>query len=184
MSEDRDEQPDHVEAVVRHLAHLRREETRRSTPLQRLFERVTGLLGAPQGASLFLFAIVGWILGNLAARETAGRSFDIFPFPALSLCSTVAAFVFTLLILVTQRRGEQLAERRAQLTLQFAVLTERKVSKLIALVEEQRRDSEHLPSRWDDEANAMSRAAEPEDVLCRMRRIFGDDPLAELSSGR
>jgi uncharacterized membrane protein len=165
---------DHIEKVVRHLAHLRREETRRSPALQRLFERTTHTLGAPLCASVVLVAIAGWIGGNIAARGT-GSALDTFPFPVLSVCSTVAAFIFTILILVTQRRSEQMAERRAQLTLQFAVLTELKVAKLIALIEEQRRDSEHLPSRADDEAAAMSKAAEPEEVLARMREIFDDD---------
>ena len=41
----------------------------------------------------------------------------------------------------------------------------RKVAKLIILAEEQRRDSQHLPSRSDDEATAMSKAAEPEEVF-------------------
>ena len=73
----------------------------------------------------------------------------------------MSAFLVALLILTTQRHEDVLAERRAQLTLQIAVLAEKKIAKVIELLEEQRRDNPMLADRVDAEANSMARAADP-----------------------
>ncbi|WP_267389737.1 hypothetical protein [Sphingomonas sp. GC_Shp_3] len=70
-----------------------------------------------------------------------------------------------LLILTTQRHGEELAESRAQLTLHIAMLSERKIAKVIELLEEQRRDNLMLPSRVDHEAAEMAQASDHEVTL-------------------
>jgi uncharacterized membrane protein len=71
----------------------------------------------------------------------------------------------TVLILTTQRRDDQLAGYREQLTLELAILGEQKSAKTIALLEEMRADSPHLRSRADSEAAAMAVAADPQTVL-------------------
>jgi uncharacterized membrane protein len=69
------------------------------------------------------------------------------------------------LILTTQRRDDQLASYRAQLTIELAILSEQKSAKIISLLEEQRRDHPHLENRADNEAAAMAEAADPQAVL-------------------
>ncbi len=71
----------------------------------------------------------------------------------------------TLFILTTQRRDDQLASYREQLTLELAILSEQKSAKIIALLEEMRRDDPTLKNRIDHEATAMSVAADPQAVL-------------------
>ena len=71
------------------------------------------------------------------------------PFPMIELIATLAALLTTLLILTTQRHEEQADLRRDRLTLQVAVLSEKKVAKIISLLEEQRRDDPLLASRID-----------------------------------
>ena len=73
--------------------------------------------------------------------------------------------LIALLILTTQRHQDQLAERRSQLTLQVAILSERKVAKIIELLEEQRRESPMLASRVDEEAAAMAQPVDPKQAL-------------------
>ena len=75
------------------------------------------------------------------------------------------ALYVTVLILTTQRREDQLAGYREQLTLELAILGEQKSAKIIALLEEMRRDSPHLQNRVDEEAEAMAVAADPQAVL-------------------
>ena len=75
------------------------------------------------------------------------------------------ALYVTLLILTTQRREDQLAGYREQLTLELAILGEQKSAKIIYLLEEMRRDSPALSDRVDAEAAAMSVAADPQAVL-------------------
>ena len=50
------------------------------------------------------------------------------------------ALYVTVLILTTQRRDDQLASYREQLTLELAILGEQKSAKIISLLEELRRD--------------------------------------------
>jgi uncharacterized membrane protein len=69
------------------------------------------------------------------------------------------------LILGTQRRADQLASHREQLTLELAILSEQKSAKIIALLEELRRDHPEVRDRIDPEAHAMSTPADPEAVL-------------------
>ena len=71
----------------------------------------------------------------------------------------------TVLILTTQRRDDQLAAHREQLTLELAIIGEQKSAKIIALLEELRQDSPTLRNRVDHEAAAMSVAADPQAVL-------------------
>ena len=73
--------------------------------------------------------------------------------------------VVALLILSTQQHGEQLAERRAELTLQMAILAERKVAKVIELLEAQRAENPLLETRRDAEAEHLARAADPREAL-------------------
>ena len=63
---------------------------------------------------------------------------------------------------------EELADRRSQLTLQLAIMSERKLAKLISLVEEQRRDNFLLEKREDPEANEL---AKPVDLAASLDRI-------------
>ncbi len=70
----------------------------------------------------------------------------------------------TVLILSTQRRDDELASHREQLTLELAILSEQKAAKIIELLEELRRDDAKLRDRVDLEAVSMSSPADPEAV--------------------
>ncbi len=52
-----------------------------------------------------------------------------------------------MLILTTQRRADELAQHREQLTLELAILSEQKTAKVIELLEEMRRDNPNLRNR-------------------------------------
>jgi uncharacterized membrane protein len=98
-------------------------------------------------------------------RRLAGWSFDSPAFPWLQGAGELAAILITTLVLMSQRRKDELSELREQLTLELAIMTEQKGAKLIALIEEMRRDNPMLVNRVDSEADQMSTAADPETVL-------------------
>ncbi len=85
--------------------------------------------------------------------------------------ASVAALFVTVLILSTQRREDELADRREQLTLRLAILGAQKTAKIIALLEELRRDSSTLHNREDRQARAMSEASGPQSVLDATERL-------------
>jgi uncharacterized membrane protein len=78
---------------------------------------------------------------------------------------SLSALYMTTLILITQRREDELASHREQLILELGILSEQKSAKIIELLEELRRDAPDLRNRVDPEATAMSMAADPQEVL-------------------
>lgn len=151
----------HVEDSVESVAQLHRDHYRRATPLQRFIDTATERLGRPL-APLVLFAAIGAWAGYAAWR--GGGAVDQPAFAWLELAATVAALLISVLILVTQRREDQLADRRAQLTLELALLADRKSAKIIALLEELRRDQPNVADRIDAESDDMAKPADPEAV--------------------
>ena len=156
-----DQHGDHAEQTVQRLVELHDAHQRDATPMQRLANRVTAMLGRPAAVALILLFIVGWMTGNDAAARLGIGAWEKFPFPDLAFFATIVALLVALLILTTQRHEQVLADRRAQLTLQIAMLSERKLAKLIAMIEEQRRDNPMLASRIDPEAEEMAKPADP-----------------------
>ena len=79
-----------------------------------------------------------------------------------------------ILIYATQRREDQLAELREQLTLELALLSEQKTAKMIQLLEEFRRDIPLVEDRVDEQADAMAEPANPERVLEAIRETHAE----------
>ena len=163
-----DTQVDPVEDSFAQLGQVQERHYRAAGPIQRSVRRITATLGRPGSIALLLMLIVIWIGGNILARLDGLRPIEQVPFSDMSLVVTVAAFLTSLLILSAQRFDEELADRRAQLTLQIAVVSERKLAKIIALLEEQRRDNFLLEKREDAEA---ARLATPVDLAASLDQI-------------
>ena len=132
---------------------------------------MTSALGRPTAVALIIVLMIVWMSGNYLARRLGVTALEEFPFPDLAFAATIAALLIALLILTTQRHQDQLAERRAQLTLQVAILSERKVAKIIALLEEQRRENPMLASRIDEEAQAMAQPSDPQESLRNLQAM-------------
>jgi len=157
--------PPHIEQTVQAIARLHQAHEERATTLERLVDRLTALVARPAFIGATLAAVAIWIGANLLLRRLAGWSFDSPAFPWLQGAGTLAAILITTLVLVSQRRKDELSELREQLILELAIMTEQKSAKLIALMEEMRRDNPMLADRVDTEAEDMSTAADPEIVL-------------------
>ena len=165
--------PAHIEQTVQAIARLHNAHDRRATPLQLLVDRLTALVARPAFVGATILAVALWIVGNLLLRRFTGWSFDRPAFPWLQGAGELAALLITTLVLMSQRRKEELSELREQLILELAIMTEQKSAKLIALIEEIRRDNPLLANRVDREAEDMSIAAEPEAVLEAFKEAQG-----------
>jgi uncharacterized membrane protein len=78
-------------------------------------------------------------------------------------------------VLIVQKRQEKLAEQRAQLSLQLNLLSEQKIAKLIALVEELRCDLPNVKNRHDPEAEVMKQPADPQVVLEALEKSLTEE---------
>ena len=148
--------------TVDSLADFHLEHYREASPLQQGIDWLTERLGRPVSVILIVVGLAGWTA--YAAVKTGG-AFDKPAFAWLELFGTLSAVVVSVLILVTQRREDQLADRRAQLTLELALLADRKSSKIISLLEELRRDHPDVADRVDRETDDLATPADPKAVL-------------------
>ena len=171
--------PAHIDETVQAIARLHAEHYQQSTSLQRIVDRMTALVGRPSFVGLLTAVVVGWMLANLGAAWLGHEPVDPPPFVWLQGVVGLMALYITVLILATQRREDQLAGHREQLTLELAILSEQKSAKIIELLEEMRRDDPSLHNRVDHEAAAMSLPADPQAVLDAIKDSHEELTLAE-----
>lgn len=153
---------EHEEQSVAAIAEFHREHYRSASPLQRALDAVTDRLGRPLLVVAVIAALGGWI----AIAEATGIGGVTGPaFVWLELAATVSSLLVSMLILATQRREDLLGDRRAKLTLELAILADRKNAKIIALLEELRRDHPEVVDRIDPESDDMARPTDPSAVL-------------------
>jgi uncharacterized membrane protein len=164
-----------IEAVV--TLHMREEEA--VSPHQRAIERVTRLLGRPFTIYVIAATAVAWIALNLALGP---RALDPAPFFWLQGVVGLAALVMTVMIVATQNPAARQSDRRAQLDLQVNLLAERKIAKVIELLEELRRDLPNVRDRSDIVAVALSRSVDPAGVLNALDEILENPPTSSKRS--
>ncbi len=132
---------------------------------QRAVEALTAFLGRPLFLYLIWLAVGVWVLSNLLVRHEGHRPWDPPPFSWLQGVVSFSGLLLTTVVLITQNRQGKRAEKRAHLDLQINLLAEQKITKLIALVEELRRDLPIVHDRHDPQAEAMQASADPHAVL-------------------
>lgn len=157
--------PPHVEDTVQAVARFHATHEADAAPLQRLIEQVTRRAGTPGFLLLLTVSVIAWIGLNLGLMVSGIRPLDEPPFFWLQGVVALTALYMTILILTTQRREDELAGLRDQLTLELSILSEQKSAKIIGLLEEMRRDDPHISNRSDEHADALSRPADPNAVM-------------------
>ena len=160
----RDQINQNVEAI---LAFYAREEQKLS-PAQRALEHLSDFLAKPVFLSLILLFVALWVPINLFGRYVGVEAFDPAPFHLLSGIIALGALVTSTVVLIKQNRSAKLEEQRAHLDLQINLLTEQKVTKLIDLMEELRRDLPMVKDRHDPGATALQSPTNPHDVLAAL----------------
>ena len=157
----------------------------RSTPRhQRIIEAFTRNIGRPLFLYLMLGAVASWIVYNGAAPAHRWPQFDRPPFEWLQGAVSLSALIVTTMVLITQNRQAALAEQRSHLDIQVNLLAEQKITKLIVLVEELRKDLPNVRNRRDPEAELMAQNTDPLSVVEELKRnLENAETLDENSSG-
>src|SRR5271154_1963027 len=169
MSESAPPLPEHVESTVQASAALHAEHEASANPAERLADWGTARLGKPVSVALLVVFVLAWIGVNLGLRAFRLPVFDVPPFEWLELLLSFAAAFMTIVILASQYRAGGLAGRREQLMLQLAFLSDHKVAKIIALLEELRRDDPLIRDRHDHQAEAMTHTTDPGEIIDSIR---------------
>jgi uncharacterized membrane protein len=152
---------ENIESIVD--LHMRSE--KRISHHQRVIEAVTANLGRPRFFYLILLFVAVWIGVNLLLPHLGIASFDPPPFSWLQGIVGLSALLVTTVVLITQNRLGKLDDLRMHLNLQVNLLIERKVTKLIDLVEELRGDMPSVENRHDPQAEAMKEPVNPHEVV-------------------
>jgi uncharacterized membrane protein len=170
MEGENSELPSHIEGTVQAIAQLQNEHHQEATTLDHAIDQATGVLGRPAFLVFVTLIICLWAGLNLMLPLIGEVPLDPAPFPWLISGVSLMSLYMATLILTTQRRADKLARRREQMTLELAFLGEHKNAKIIALLEELRRDSPNVKNRVDQEADAM---ATPVDAHAMLNAIEG-----------
>ena len=161
--------PPHIEEAVGALTRLHAEHHKAATPLQRALSLVSFVLAHPWFIGCFSVAVASWIGLNLLIFGAGYIAPDPPPFLWLGFVLSLSSLYMVVLVYANQRRDDELAEIREQLTLELALLNERKTAKVIELLEEFRRDIPIVDDRDDPQATAMAEPVEPERVVEAIR---------------
>lgn len=166
--------PAHLEETIGSITRLHAEHHQNATLLQRAVNRMTALLGRTGFIGILTVIVVGWMSLNLIAAALGYRSIDPPPFPGLASAVSLVSLYMVVLILVTQRREDQLAQHREHLILELVLLGEQKTAKVIELLEEFRRDNPLIRNRVDQEADNMAQPADLQRVLDAIKEIHAE----------
>jgi uncharacterized membrane protein len=161
--------PHHLEDTVATIAALQPAHNREAHALQKAVSRATGGIGRPVTLILITVAITGWVLFNLAGPRFGHAALDPFPFPLLSAVVSTVGLYLAAMILITQRHDDEMATRREQITLELAILSEQKSAKIIALLEEFRRNDPNRGNYRDEVAEALAKPADAQVALDALR---------------
>ena len=155
----------HVEETIEAIERLQAEHRADSTAHQRAVDRITSFLDQPRFLAVLTIFILGWLCLNILVAALGFAPFDPPPFPWLSVAASLASLYLVVLLLTTQKRDDRLMQRRELLSLELAILSEQKTAKVIALLEELRRDSPLIHNRVDEQADRMAEPANPQSVI-------------------
>ena len=157
-----------IEAIVA----LRMNAERKVSSHQRFIEKVTSALGRPLAVYITIVAAIVWMTVNILHRSLGLPVFDAPPFSGLQDIVSLCALLMTIIVLTTQNRQAKFTEQRRHLDLQVSLLTERKVSKVIELLEDLRRDMPTVHNRMDTEAEAMKEPIDPHTALSALNQTL------------
>ena len=90
----------------------------------------------------------------------------------------------TTVVLITQWRQNRATELRRHLDLQVNILVEQKVTKLIELVEELRRDLPQVEDRHDPEVEALKQQVNPHEVVSSFNQLIKEAAREEAAQER
>jgi uncharacterized membrane protein len=167
--------PDPVSKNIEAIIALHTQKVRDIPTHQRLLERIFTFFERPAFLYALLIGLAFWIFNSLFSSTLP----DLPPFQWSSQGLDAAALLISTGVLIRQARQENFAEQRSQLTLQLNLLSEQKIAKIIALLEELREDLPDVINRHDPEAEVMQEAANPIAVLEALQENLAQELLLD-----
>jgi uncharacterized membrane protein len=163
-SNDIDLLPENVLKNVEAIVSLQAEQERNVPVHERILEMISTAFGQPRFLYAEIVFFTAWrICSHLSDIGLLDRDFPKFSLRDQGI--DVAALLISTGVLIHQTRQEKFNNDRSHLILQLNLVTEQKIAKLIALVEELRVDLPDVQDRIDLEAELMQQTTNPQVVL-------------------
>lgn len=154
----------HLEENLDSVLEVKKRSLEQQSPSQRRVEGISRVIGRP----MYLLVLLGiaslWVCVNQWLRFSGMTAFDPFPYPLLDGILSLAALVSTTVVLIAQTRQSRLEQQHTHIGLQVNLLTEQKVTKLIQLIEELRRDLPMVKDRVDPQIAPMTKQANAAEI--------------------
>jgi uncharacterized membrane protein len=157
----------HIDQNIESVVALQKREWETVGVAQRRVEAVGRWLGRPLYLVGLLTAIVVWVSINVIRQARGG--WDPPPFELLDGVMTLISLITTTIVLIAQNRQTKLEKQHTHLQLQVSLLTEQKVTKIINLIEELRRDMPMVRDRHDPHAEALQESADTAKVVAALQ---------------
>jgi uncharacterized membrane protein len=139
-------------------------------------ERISAFCGsAAYFAGVLLFILI-WAGVNAWATRRGGFALDAPPFPWLQGIVSSNALLLTIAVLIRQNRMARLSAHHAHLDLQINILTEQKVTKVLQLVDELRRELPGVRGTPNAEVAALTTPADTGAILEAVKQHLESAP--------
>ncbi len=168
-----------VDEAIESIAELERRAEDDVSGHQRWIERVTQRIAQPRMVYIIFAFVTLWVTTNSFFYFVHHGTLDPPPFYGLQGIVSLTALLMTVLILTTEHRLSQIAILRNRLDLQINLLTERKVAKIIDMLDKMRRDIPSIPTHNDPEVRELRERVDPQEVLEAMESPTIVDPHSE-----
>lgn len=170
--------PDPIAENIDAIIAIHRQESKDVAPAERVLEVVASWFSRPTFLYLLLGGLGLWLAGDwLNHTGLLPVALPTFSWSEQGL--DAAALLISTGVLIRQNRQESFAEQRTQLMLQLSLLSEKKIAKIIALLEELREDLPDMEQRYDPEAAIMQQSADPLTVLEALKETLENELTAE-----
>ena len=168
-------EPDHLSSPAKEniaaLAEISEREEARVSAMQLAIEKVSGFFGSPGYFACVVAFIAIWVAVNTWAAGAGWNFYDEPPFFWLQGIVSSNALLLTVAVLIRQSRMAQLAQHRAHLDLQINLLTEQKVTKILQVIDDIRRDLPMLRTPVDGEVSELTKPADAGAILDAIKKI-------------
>jgi uncharacterized membrane protein len=160
-----------IDQNIESVVVLQRREWDSVSLSQRRVERVSRFIGRPIYLIALLVIVAAWVVYNSTVAVWGLKPFDAPPFEMLDGFMSLVALITTTIVLIAQNRQAKLEQQHTHLALQVNLLTEQKVTKLILLIEELRRDLPMVKDRHDAQAAALQQRADTAQVVSAIEEV-------------
>lgn len=157
-----------IERNIRTIIELRMKIAREHSLQDRIADAITSFSGRMIFVYLHVVWFGGWILLNTGRFGV--HPFDPFPYGFLTMIVSLEAIFLSTIVLISQNRLSEQAEKRADLDLHIGLLTENELTQVLQMLHVIQ-NKMGIKNKKDSKLADLEMETRPEDVLAEIERL-------------